>query len=50
MIEFREDERFIKVTNSVMALKECKSGRFTSFRKLLLSKLIYMVKRLGIIN
>lgn len=41
MIKIKEDEKFTKVNNCVLALKDCKTGTFTGLRKIVLSNLIY---------
>ena len=42
MIEINKNEKFTKVYNCLAALKECKTGRFTELKKIVLSKLIYL--------
>ena len=42
MVNESEKEKFIKVNDSLLEIKECKSGYFTIFRKMVLSKLMYL--------
>ena len=42
MIPIEENKRPIKVDNYLISIKECKSGRFSEFKKIVLSELLYM--------
>jgi len=47
MIPIEENKRPIKVDNYLIPIKECKSGRFSEFKKIVLSELLYMYSNIN---